>query len=685
MKKEINNTTINTTEINTQEENTMKTFELKKFEDEDRYNRPELLTALYETREKFINAFDELYVTGKIEESVEYKKDVKTFLQISQYQKISGRLDKIVRKPMELCIQESSDIMTSYMTEFINSAYVWEDLLRETIKKEILSTNDITYIAGKILRTVREAMRIGTFDSYGRYKIEKIPYGEYKGKCPERQIWTIFDENTIELNPLAFGPRSCLKKAYLKTGAYDYRTATIEVYMAASEEQRKIGVFGISIGQENPNSCSAICRDSVIAAVRAYYHPQNREIFGCQLIKWLDDAGFTAEREAAEFVLGRGEDFTKNEQMLVKFYSMQSEEFFDDRFSVEHMLQQMAEDLRQLKSEKAAEDTETTKNSKKQEEKEMAKYNKKQDVIDRVVSTYEVVGRERTIHNCEGLDDDNDIEIFGRRDITVLAAEYIFGRSDAEAAENEQLLVSYYESQPERFFERLKTDDILGERLVIRMADDLLDAKTQGAKLDEADRHMCGLNDRYSIRLYRAEFLNTYRKLDIRDDEMENYLANFQTQATAWDHMMSWDYPESGWRFLMNKFYGSDEGARYNWVDHVTDMVTWLRELMEIATVCGTYSPDNSYRAIDYTGYDEFCLETLDVRNSVEEKIHSYESRHPYAAPVPVRFEDVKEFVIKFRYVDLMKITDEIDQEISGRPAWFRDEYGLTTGYYRAV
>lgn len=321
----------------------------------------------------------------------------------------------------------------------------------------------------------------------------------------------------------------------------------------------------------------------------------------------------------------------------------------------------------------------------KQEEKEMAKYNKKQDVIDRVISTYEVVGRERTIHNCEGLDDDNDIEIFGRKDITVLAAEYIFGRSDAEAAENEQLLVSYYESQPERFFERLTTDDILGERLVTRMADALLDAKTQGAKLDEADRHMCGLNDRYSIRLYRAEFLNTYRKLDIRDDEMENYLANFQTQATAWDHMMSWDYPESGWRFLMNKFYGSDEGARYNWVDHVTDMVTWLRELMEIATVCGTYSPDNSYRAIDYTGYNEFCLETLDVRNSVEEKIHSYESRHPYAAPVPVRFEDVKEFVIKFRYVDLMKITDEIDQEISERPAWFRDEYGLTTGYYRAV
>lgn len=334
-------------------------------------------------------------------------------------------------------------------------------------------------------------------------------------------------------------------------------------------------------------------------------------------------------------------------------------------------------------TEAAAETTETT--TEKQEEKEMVKYNKKQDVIDRVISTYEVVGRERTIHNCEGLDDDNDIEIFGRRDITVLAAEYIFGRSDAEAAENEQLLVSYYESQPERFFERLTTDDILGERLVIRMADDLLDAKTQGTKLDEADRHMCGLNDRCAIRLYRAEFLNTYRKLDIRDDEMENYLANFQTQATAWDHMMSWDYPESGWRFLMNKFYGLDEGERYSWVDHVTDMVTWLRNPLEIATVCGTYSPDNSYREIDYTGYDEFCLETLDVRNSVEEKIHSYESRHPYAAPEPVRFEDVKEFVIKFRYVDLMKMTDEIYQEIGERPAWFRDEYGLTTGYYRAV
>lgn len=323
----------------------------------------------------------------------------------------------------------------------------------------------------------------------------------------------------------------------------------------------------------------------------------------------------------------------------------------------------------------------------KQEEKNVIKNNKKQDIIDRVISTYEVVGREKTIHNCEGLDDDNEIdkiEFLGRTDLTVMAAEYIFGLSDAEAEENEKLLVAYYESKPEEFFVGWTDDDIIGERLVTRMADDLLDAKTQGTKLDRADMHMCGLIDSYSIRLYRAEFLNTYRKLDIRDDEMENYLANFQTQATAWDHMMRWDSP-NGWRLLRDKLRGFDEENDYGWTDHVTDMVTWLRDMMEIATVCGTYSPNNSYRAVDYTEYDEFCLETLDIRNAVEEKIHSYESRYPYAAPVPVRFEDVKEFVIKFCYVDLMKMTDEDFQNIDKWPSLVREEYGLTTGYYRAV
>lgn len=456
MKKEINNTISNTTEIKTQEEKTMKNFGLKKFEDEQRYNRPELLTALYETREKFINAFDELYVTGKIEESVEYKKGVKTFLQISQYQRISGRLDRIVRKPIELDFQESADIMMSYMTEFINSAYVWEDLLRETIKKEILSADDINYIAGKILRTIRYAIEDKTFDSYGVYKIEKMPYREYKDMHPENEQrclpWFVRDENTTDLNPLVYGPKSWAKRAYIKTGEYDAKTKTIEVYMAASEEQRKIGNFSASIGQENPNSCSAICKDSVIAAVRAYYHPQNRELFGCQLIKWLDESGFAAEREVAEFVLGHGEDFTKNEQMLVKFYSMQSEEFFDDRFSVEHMLQQMAEDLRQLKSEAAAKDAEIE--------------SKRQDIVERVENTFDIVGAGRTISNYTGIGDSE-----AESDYIEYIVRNLFGEDEHTEQRNKEFLMRYYSKLYKKDIENFGDDDF-----VIRMAEDLVRA-----------------------------------------------------------------------------------------------------------------------------------------------------------------------------------------------------------------
>lgn len=323
------------------------------------------------------------------------------------------------------------------------------------------------------------------------------------------------------------------------------------------------------------------------------------------------------------------------------------------------------------------------KEEEKQEEKEMAEYNKKQDIIDRVVSTYEVVGREETIHNCEGLNDDIKAEILGRTDVTEMAAKYIFGCSDAEAEENEKLLVSYYESKPEEFFADWTEDDILGECLVTRMAKDLLDAKAQAPEFDAGDKYKLCIRDVYAAELYRAEFLYTYRKLDIRDDEMENYLTNFLTRATAWDHMRLWDCP-NGWRLLKDKFYGLDEENDYGWTDHVTDMTTWLRDLMEIATVCGTYSPNNSYRVVDYTGYDEFCLETLDVRSSVEEKIHSYESRYPYA-PEPVAFDDMKDFVVKFRYVTSEELTDEFLSAMRKQQNWRNENYGPLTGYYRAV
>ena len=299
----------------------------------------------------------------------------------------------------------------------------------------------------------------------------------------------------------------------------------------------------------------------------------------------------------------------------------------------------------------------------KQEEKNVIKNSKKQDVIDRVISTYEVVGREETIHNCEGLSDDNKIGFLERADVMVMTAEYIFGCSDAEAEENEKLLVSYYESKPEEFFADWTEDDILGECLVTRMAKDLLDAKAQVPEFDAAERWEIDFGNLHTVKLYRAEFLHTYRQLDIWDELMDNYLTNFLTDVTPWHYMMTIDYPSSGLQILLNKFYGFKEkfqlcdGIIYGWTDHVRDMVAWLRDLMEIAMICGTYSPDNKYRIIRPINCEDFFSDTLDIANSVEEKIRNYDNRDA------VKFKDVIKFTVKCLY----------------------DNEWHLTGYYRAV
>lgn len=69
-----------------------------------------------------------------------------------------------------------------------------------------------------------------------------------------------------------------------------------------------------------------------------------------------------------------------------------------------------------------------------------------------------------------------------------MAAEYIFGHSEAEESENKKLLVDYYKNQPEEFFESWTDDDIAGEGLVERMAKDLLSAKANAPEFDKSDR-----------------------------------------------------------------------------------------------------------------------------------------------------------------------------------------------------
>lgn len=347
-----------------------------------------------------------------------------------------------------------------------------------------------------------------------------------------------------------------------------------------------------------------------------------------------------------------------------------------------------------------------------QEEKVM----KKEMIIDMVESTYEIVGKARTISNCTGIDESKEEEFLGRKDRAVMAAEYIFGHSETEESENEKLLVDYYKNQPEEFFERWTDDDIAGEGLVERMAKDLLSAKANAPEFDKSDRMKLNIQDMYGVKLYRAEFLHTYRKLDTRDDVMEDYLTNFLTSYITWHGLM---IQTNGWGLLMRKFYGHDgvyepmldcepifadgtEGEQhvYNWADYVSDVTAWLYDMMKIALVCGTYAPNGKYKTVTYEGYEDWYMDTLDIRRGAEEKVHAYDEERDFRLykiePEKVDFDTISDFMIKFKYEEpkpVKEITrdelrelddDELDEYFYSRRA-YNEGIGKKKAYYRAA
>lgn len=347
-----------------------------------------------------------------------------------------------------------------------------------------------------------------------------------------------------------------------------------------------------------------------------------------------------------------------------------------------------------------------------QEEKDM----KKEMIIDMVESTYEIVGKARTISNCTGIDESKEEEFLGREDRAVMAAEYIFGHSEKEESENEKLLVDYYKNQPEDFFESWTDDDIAGEGLVERMAKDLLSAKANAPEFDKSDRMKLSIQDMYGVKLYRAEFLRTYRKLDTRDDVMEDYLTNFLTSYMTWHSLM---IQTDGWHLLMRKFYGHDgvyepmldcepifadgtEGEQhvYSWADYVSDVTAWLYGMMKIALVCGTYAPNGKYKTVTYEGYEDWYMDTLDIRRGAEEKVHAYDEERDFQLykiePEKVDFDTISDFMIKFKYEEpkpVEEITrdelrelddDELDEYFYSRRA-YNEGIGKKKAYYRAA
>lgn len=99
-------------------------------------------------------------------------------------------------------------------------------------------------------------------------------------------------------------------------------------------------------------------------------------------------------------------------------------------------------------------------NIKNQEEKVM----KKEMIIDMVESTYEIVGKARTISNYTGISD-NEFE----SDYVEYVVEHLFGDDESQEQKNKEKLVEYYSEQPEGFFKDFDSED-----LVIRMGEDLI-------------------------------------------------------------------------------------------------------------------------------------------------------------------------------------------------------------------
>ena len=176
------------------------------------------------------------------------------------------------------------------------------------------------------------------------------------------------------------------------------------------------------------------------------------------------------------------------------------------------------------------------------------------------------------------------------------------------------MLVDYYRNQTEEFFDSY---EISGEELVGRMAKDLIKAKSSAPEFDEWDSWKMDEQMKYDAEVFRAEFLNTYRNLDTKDDELEKYLTNFLTSYKVWFGLSK---DTDGSFYLIKKIYENDTkfvgdpytgevGEMKNWAEYVVEVADWLKDIMNIAIEFGTYSTNGKYKTVDWEDYSSLKID----------------------------------------------------------------------------
>ena len=309
---------------------------------------------------------------------------------------------------------------------------------------------------------------------------------------------------------------------------------------------------------------------------------------------------------------------------------------------------------------------ETTKENEIQGEKVM----KKEIIIGMVENTYEIVGKSRTINNCTGIDN------IGLRD----AAIYIFGNNEEEENENKKLLVDYYRNQSEEFFDSY---EISGEELVGRMAKDLIKAKTNAPEFDEWDLWKMDEQIMAEAEVFRAEFLNTYRKLDTKDNELEKYLTNFLTSYRVWFDLSK---DTDGSFYLIKKIYENDTkfggdpytGIVYemkNWAEYVEEVAAWLNDIMNIAIEFGTYSTNGKYKTVDYENY-------ISLKTDININIYEMEcvAKNTINKIWDLRYRNRDEISLLRLMVKEIYVEDEEERDEDEPDA----KYGKIVGFYIA-
>lgn len=295
---------------------------------------------------------------------------------------------------------------------------------------------------------------------------------------------------------------------------------------------------------------------------------------------------------------------------------------------------------------------------------------KKEIIIGMVENTYEIVGKSRTINNCTGID---NIKL---RD----AAIYIFGNNEEEENENKKLLVDYYKNQPEEFFDSY---ELSGEELVGRMAKDLIKAKTNAPEFDEWDLWKMDEQIMAEAEVFRAEFLNTYRKLDTKDDELEKYLTNFLTSYRVWFDLSK---DTDGSFYLIKKIYENDTkfggdpytGIVYemkNWAEYVEEVAAWLNDIMNIAIEFGTYSTNGKYKTVDYENY-------ISLKTDININIYEMEcvAKNTINKIWDLRYRNRDEISLLRLMVKEIYVEDEEERDEDEPDA----KYGKIVGFYIA-